>query len=346
MNWLMKYAKFIRSYYQFIIIGAVVAGLVIGIWTPGPGQWLKKYSTLLMFLMIYFMSFTIVAKEFAIVAKKPGGVITGFLLNFVVMPFVCLALAKVFIHNNMLATGVILIGVVPCAGMASVWTGLLEGDVPLALSIDAVTMITAPFLIPFLMNFFAGSYVAIDTGQMFKKLVVLLLVPIVTGIATRYIASRLAGLKKIMSITPAFPALSATTAILLMFAISNSAMPMIIKQAHMIPSLIATVILIFPIAFIVAYFLTKFLFKREQGIAVTYSSGMKNLPIAMGIAFASFPKLVGLPIALSFIFQMLTASFFYRIVRPQEQFSHTKRTSEGIHDDTAQQTAAMGEDTK
>jgi len=86
----------------------------------------------------------------------------------------------------------------------------------------------------------------------------------------------------------------------------------------MIPSLIATVILIFPIAFIAAYFLTKFLFRHEQGIAVTYSSGMKNLPIAMCIAFASFPKLVGLPIALSFIFQMLTASIFYRIVH-----SHT-----------------------
>ncbi len=38
---------------------------------------------------------------------------------------------------------------------------------------------------------------------------------------------------------------------------------------------------------------------------------MKNLPIAVGLAFASFGKLAGLPVALAFIVQMLTASLFY-----------------------------------
>ena len=41
---------------------------------------------------------------------------------------------------------------------------------------------------------------------------------------------------------------------------------------------------------------------------------MKNLPIAVGLAFVSFrgQPLVGLPVALAFIVQMLTASLFYR----------------------------------
>jgi predicted Na+-dependent transporter len=42
---------------------------------------------------------------------------------------------------------------------------------------------------------------------------------------------------------------------------------------------------------------------------------MKNLPIAVGLAFASFPALVGLPVALAMILQMLTASAFYRYLR-------------------------------
>ncbi|MGQ9616475.1 MAG: bile acid:sodium symporter family protein [Spirochaetota bacterium] len=317
MNLLLKYAKFIRTNYQSIIIFAVVSGLIIGIWTSTPGQWLQKYSSLLMFLMIYFMSFPIDAKEFGIVVSKPGGVIAGLLYNFAIMPLLCVAIAKVFIHNNMLATGVILIGVVPCAGMSAVWTGLLEGDVPLSLGIDAVTIIISPFLIPYLMKLFAGSYVAIDILKMFKHLVVLLLIPVISGIITRYVVFRVSNPKKVMSITPAFPALSATTAIFLMFSICNSATPMIIKQSKMIPSLIASVILIFPIAFIGAYYTSKLFFNYKQVIAVTYTSGMKNLPIAMGIALVSFPKLVGLPIALSFIFQMLTASIFYRIVLSQ-----------------------------
>ena len=100
-----------------------------------------------------------------------------------------------------------------------------------------------------------------------------------------------------------------------MFAICNSAMPMIIKQYKFIPTLILAVILIFPLGFEIAYLITKRLFDYEPAIAITYSSGMKNLPIAMGIALSSFPKLVGLPIALSFIFQMLTASTFYKIIQ-------------------------------
>lgn len=45
------------------------------------------------------------------------------------------------------ATGLILIGVVPCSGMALVWAGLLKGDVTLATVINAATMLAAPFLI-------------------------------------------------------------------------------------------------------------------------------------------------------------------------------------------------------
>ena len=314
MNWLLKYARFVKSNYQVIIVITVIFGLGLGLWTSAPGQWLRQFSQILMFLMIYFMSVTIVGKDFILVAKKPGGTIAGLILNFVVMPLICFALATLFVHQNLLATGVILVGVVPCAGMASVWTGLLEGDVPLALSIDAITMIVAPFLIPYLMLLFAGSYVTIHTLQMFKKLIILLLVPVLCGIGTRYIFDKRLDKKRIKTTIPVFPALSATTAVFLMFAICNSAIQMIIKQAEMIPSLLVTVSLIFPIAFAAAYLTSSLFFQKEQGIAVTYSSGMKNLPVAIGIAFTSFPKLVGLPIALSFIFQMLTASTFYRIL--------------------------------
>lgn len=47
-----------------------------------------------------------------------------------------------------------------------------------------------------------------------------------------------------------------------------------------------------------------------------------NLPIAVGLALSSYKAhpLVGLPVALAFILQMLTASTFYRFVRASEPF--------------------------
>jgi len=54
-------------------------------------------------------------------------------------------------------------------------------------------------------------------------------------------------------------------------------------------------------------------FIREKYTLITFSSGMKNLPIAVGIAVVSFKGLVMFPIAVALAFQMLTAVSFYQI---------------------------------
>lgn len=54
-------------------------------------------------------------------------------------------------------------------------------------------------------------------------------------------------------------------------------------------------------------------FIREKYTVITFSSEMKNLPIAVGIAVMSFKGLVMFPIAVAFAFQMLTAVSFYQL---------------------------------
>lgn len=215
-----------------------------------------------------------------------------------------------------LATGIILVGVVPCAGMAAVWTALLKGDVPLGMAINALTMVLAPFLIPGLMAWLAGSSVRINAWAMFQQLAIILLIPLALGIALRWLADRFWNPKPYL---PLLPALSALTAVLLMFAICNVNVPLIRERWELVPALLGAVVLIFPLGFLVPHYLGRLAFGWEQRIAVTYSSGMKNLPIAVGLALASFKgqALVGLPVALAFILQMLTASKFYRYLNRQ-----------------------------
>jgi predicted Na+-dependent transporter len=113
-------------------------------------------------------------------------------------------------------------------------------------------------------------------------------------------------------VVPVFPALSASVAVLIMFAVCNVNVPLIMARWDQVLSLLPAVVLIFPLGFLVPHYLGKPVFKWEQRIAVTYSSGMKNLPIAVGLAFTSFSQVAGLAVAVAFIFQMLTASTFYR----------------------------------
>jgi BASS family bile acid:Na+ symporter len=314
MKQLLAFAELIRGQYQSIIIGSVVLGLLLGMWTSAPGRGLQAYSQALTFLMILFISLTITPRQFALVLRQPLPILAGLFLNFLYMPLVCWVLARLLVNDSQLAVGVILVGVVPCAGMAAVWTALLKGDVPLGMAINALTMLLAPFLIPPLMVLPAGSSVVVNPWSMFQQLAIILLIPLLLGIALRWLADRIWNPR---SYLPLMPALSALTAVLLMFAICNVNMPLIRQRWTLVPGLLGAVVLVFPLGFLVPYWLGRSAFSWEQRIAVTYSSGMKNLPIAVGLAFASFPKLAGLPVALAMILQMLTASLFYRYLNRQ-----------------------------
>ncbi|OJX47152.1 MAG: hypothetical protein BGO78_16880 [Chloroflexi bacterium 44-23] len=315
MKRLLFYAEWVRNHYQIIIIIAVVLGLVLGLWTAVPGKFLQNYSQLLTFLMIFFISLTITPKQFSTVRRQPLAVLSGLLLNFAFMPLLCWALARIFVNDSQLAIGVILVGVVPCAGMAAVWTALLKGDVPLGMAINALTMVLAPFLIPPLMIFLAGSAVNINPWSMFQQLAIILLIPLALGILIRWWVDRHWDVKAYL---PILPASSALTAVLLMFAICNVNVTLIITQWQKVPALLIALVLIFPLGFLIPFWLSRSV-KWETRIAITFSSGMKNLPIAVGLAFASFSKIVGLPVALAMILQMLTASLFYRFLNKKDE---------------------------
>jgi BASS family bile acid:Na+ symporter len=313
---MLRFAELIRKNYQTIILTTVIVALLLGLWTTVPGKVVQRYSQALTFLMILFISLTITPRQFGLVARQPVAVVAGLALNFVYMPLLCWALARLMVSDPQLATGIILVGVVPCAGMAAVWTALLKGDVPLGMAINGLTMVLGPFLIPPLMVWLAGSSVQINPWAMFQQLTVILLIPMVLGMAGRWLADQF---WRPGPYLPLLPALSALTAVLLMFAVCNVNVPLIQARWSLVPALLGAVVLIFPLGFLVPHWLGRFAFGWEQRIAVTYSSGMKNLPIAVGLALSSFrgQELVGLPVALAFILQMLTAGTFYRYLNRQ-----------------------------
>jgi predicted Na+-dependent transporter len=313
MKAIMNYARFVREKYTYIIIAALVIGIIVGLFTSSPGQALRQANTPLIVIMIAAMGFTITFKSLGAAFRDWKGFSFGLVLNFLFAPFLCWILARIFLSSHTdLATGLILIGVVPCAGMALVWAGLLKGDVPLATVINAATMLLAPFLIPFLMSLFAGTFVNIDTWGIFQQLIYTVLFPVLGGVILREILERRVNVQKYL---PVMPAISATMAVLLMFMAINTNISPIMKNAGLIAPIVISTILIFPILFIVAYLVSLKFFPRGKNIAITYSSGMKNLPIAIGIAAISFKGLEMLPVAVGFAFQMLTAVTFYQLFR-------------------------------
>jgi len=313
MTTTLAYAKFVREKYTYIILTTLAIAVVVGLFTSSPGVHIRQFNTPVIVIMIAAMGFTITFKSLAMAIRDWKGFSIGLVLSFLFAPFLCWLLARLFLSAHPdLATGLILIGVVPCAGMALVWAGLLKGDVPLATVINAATMILAPFFIPLLMSLFAGTFVAVNTWGMFQQLIYTVLLPVLGGVILREFLGRRVNVQKYL---PVMPAISATMAVLLMFMAINTNISPIMKNVGLISPLVISTILIFPILFMVAYLVSIKLFPRGKNIAITYSSGMKNLPIAIGIAAMSFKGLQMLPVAVGFAFQMLTAVSFYQLFR-------------------------------
>ena len=313
MKWIQFYATFIRNNYTYIILAALVVAVVVGLFTPSPGQFIRRFNIPLIVILIAAMSFTITFQNLGNAARDWKGTLFGLMLNFLFAPFLCWLLALIFLSGHAdLATGLILIGVVPCAGMAMMWTGLLKGDVPLVIVIEAITMLLAPFLIPLLMSLFAGEFVTINIWDMMRQLLYTVLLPVLGAISLRQLLDRRVNVQKYL---PLMPAISATMAVFLMFMAINTSILPIMKNLALIAPVIVATILVFPILFVVAHLTSVKLFPRGTSIAITYSSGMKNLPLAIGIAAMSFKGLATLPIAVGFAFQMLTAVIFYQLFR-------------------------------
>jgi len=321
MEQILKFCLFCKEKYSHIIISTLIIAVISGFFTSYIGSLLKPLTIPLIFIMIASMGFTMTLKRFASAFKEIKGFSFGMALNFLFAPLLVYSLS-LFVPVHEIAVSLILIGAVPCAGMAIVWAGLMDGDVPLAILINMGTMIAAPFLIPFILLAFAGNYIEIQVFDMFLTLIYTVLIPVIAGIILREVFEKRK--RNIDKWQPVCPAVSSICAAFLLFIAVNTSMPIVLKNLNLIPSLILSILLIFPILFGFAYIVSKKFFDRTRNITITYSSGMKNLPIALSIAMVSFGSLTMLTVSIAFIFQMLTAVLFYKLFRRYELAEKTK----------------------
>ncbi len=132
---------------------------------------------LIMFGMGTQMSF----RDFAQVAKMPHGVVVGLCCQFLIMPLIGFALAKLFGFPAEIGAGVILIGCCSCGLASNVLTFLAKGNLALSVSITAISTLIAPIMTPLWMKILAGSMVYIDPAKMSLNIIKMVLVPIIAA---------------------------------------------------------------------------------------------------------------------------------------------------------------------
>ncbi len=132
---------------------------------------------LIMFGMGSQMSF----KDFLGIIKMPKGVIIGIFAQFTIMPLVALAIASIFNFPPEIAAGIILIGCVPSGLASNVMSFLAKANVPLAVTLAAITTLLSPLITPVLMKYIAGTMIEVDPWGMMLGMLNMIILPVIAG---------------------------------------------------------------------------------------------------------------------------------------------------------------------
>ncbi|QYY34411.1 bile acid:sodium symporter family protein [Ruficoccus sp. ZRK36] len=195
----------------FPVWAILFSGLAYAI--PAPFAALKPAIVPLLGLVMLGMGLTLSWDNFAAVLRRPGTILLGVALQYLVMPLAAWAIAAALDLPPMLLAGLVLVGSCPGGTASNVICYLGRGDVALSITLTTVSTLLAVLATPLLTLLYAGTRVPVPAGPMLLSIAKIVLVPVLAGmIVNRFFGQRLRPVQHV------FPLLS-VAAIVLIIAI-------------------------------------------------------------------------------------------------------------------------------
>jgi BASS family bile acid:Na+ symporter len=182
--WLRRYG------FTLGIIGAVAVGLLF------PGACLRwgnvdlrnKWLLLIVIQAVMFgMGTQMSLRDFRGISRAPRGVLAGIICHFLVMPLVGFGLTKLFDFPKEIAAGILLIGSCSSGLASNVMAYLARANLPLSVTVTAITTLLAPVMTPFLMKLLAGTLVEVKFLGMMLEIIKIVIVPIGAALLHDYL---------------------------------------------------------------------------------------------------------------------------------------------------------------
>lgn len=287
MGILQKIGKFAGN--TFAIWVLVAAGLAI--WMPEYFTWIGSYITILLGIVMFGMGMTLKLDDFKLILKYPKGVIIGIVSQFVIMPLLAFALAKIFNLSPEIAVGVILVGCCPGGTSSNVMTFLAKGNTALSVTITSCTTLLAPFMTPALIYLLASEWLPVSFMAMFMSVIKVVLIPIILGIIAQFLFKPL-----VAKSVDILPTISVVAIVLIVAAVVSGSRDRILETGLII---FAIVILHNGLGYLFGFLVAK-LFKLtyDDQKAVSIEVGMQNSGLGAQLAMAHFDPVSAVPSAI------------------------------------------------
>lgn len=306
----------IRKQLVWFITLAMILGLVVGSFVTV--DFLKSWILPLTILMIYPMMVTLNIKSvFSSCNWRLMG--TTQAVNFILIPLVAFGLGRLFFSQEPLtALGLFLIALMPTSGMTISWTGFAKGNIPAAIKMTIFGLFLGGIATPLYIQLFMGQVVNVSFGTIIQQILIVIFTPMILGFLTQTLLIRRYSQETFQNkIKPVFPSIATLGVIGIIFTAMALKAKSIIENPMTIINMILPLLLFYGVNFLIISLMGRFLFKREDAIAMVYGSVIRNLSLALAIAVVAFGKQgleIALIVAVAYVIQAQAAATYLRFV--------------------------------
>ncbi|SDV46147.1 ketopantoate/pantoate/pantothenate transporter PanS [Chitinasiproducens palmae] len=257
--------------------------------------------TTLLAVIMFSMGVTLRFEDFRRVIVRPGPVLAGLGLHYLIMPLAAWAIAKALHMPPDLTTGMILVGSVASGTASTVMVYLSRGDVALSVTISAMSTFVGVIATPLLTRLYVSADIAVDVGGLLKSIVEVVAIPVVLGLVINHFLHAF-----VRRIEPVLPVISVLAILAIIGAVVAGTQASI---ASVGPMVMVAVVLHNGIGLLGGYWGGRLLgFDEAVCRTLALEVGMQNSGLAATLGKLYFTPLAALPGALFSVWHNLSGS--------------------------------------
>jgi predicted Na+-dependent transporter len=239
------------------------------------------------------------------------------LLNFVALPLAALAIGHVLLFSfPELRAGLLIISVVPGGNMVVAFTMLAGGNVKASIKLCTANLILGSLLAPVYLYLLAGKLVEIDIVHVARTIGLVVFIPLCAGIMTYNLFLRRYSREEFKNeIKPLLPAASAWGLVYIVFTSVSMKADMFFSCRELFVLALSSLLLWYLFIFACATLVGRLFFNRRDAMTLLLNVELRNLAIAIGLAFTAFTPQTAMMVALAFLFQQQFAIWFWKLDR-------------------------------
>lgn len=170
----------ISRYFTLVV---VAISIVVGFLLPDIGMFLKQYLTVLLMLLMFFVTLGMEPSEVSCAIRNYPVIGTGLFTTFVLAPVLSLFTRPFF--SSPIYAGVLLALCCPSAIVSAFWAKVFKGDICTALVMSIVTNLLSIVTIPVTMLIAVGTVLNLNVPSMIANLAEIVLIPMVVSFLIR-----------------------------------------------------------------------------------------------------------------------------------------------------------------